>query len=118
MSDGSSPLARGLRRIRRLLDIERGIIPARAGFTAAAQTAGHTYEDHPRSRGVYGVSSSEEWIRPGIIPARAGFTTVVVEKDGYVQDHPRSRGVYVSVFNTGQDKGGIIPARAGFTSSD
>ena len=32
---GSSPLARGLHRVRRPLDEERGIIPARAGFTRA-----------------------------------------------------------------------------------
>ena len=50
---GSSPLARGLptgdRRLQRLA----GIIPARAGFTAAGPIRSMDRKDHPRSRGVY-----------------------------------------------------------------
>ena len=71
-----------------------GIIPARAGFTAADYDGVTFDEDHPRSRGVYalrkaalkseagssplarGLRSSEAGRLLGqrIIPARAGFT--------------------------------------------
>ena len=94
LSVGSSPLARGLRRIvlrcRGLLRI----IPARAGFTVLLTSDGKALADHPRSRGVYpgptnrfayfGGSSplarglqtfgGREVAAPRIIPARAGFT--------------------------------------------
>ena len=51
---GSSPLARGLLRLARYAEAIGGIIPARAGFTAATRLA----------------SVGARWI----IPARAGFT--------------------------------------------
>ena len=50
---GSSPLARGLRARRSGQPSSRGIIPARAGFTATVRAAGLSRRDHPRSRGVY-----------------------------------------------------------------
>ena len=50
---GSSPLARGLPTYATKADVEGGIIPARAGFTACAGRAHSTSGDHPRSRGVY-----------------------------------------------------------------
>ena len=50
---GSSPLARGLPSRASPRRIGRGIIPARAGFTASTGTCGSTSPDHPRSRGVY-----------------------------------------------------------------
>ena len=52
-SEGSSPLARGLRG--GVLDGARpvGIIPARAGFTPPMGVSGRERGDHPRSRGVY-----------------------------------------------------------------
>ena len=113
---GSSPLARGLL-LRPLAAIRtRGIIPARAGFTApqtAPQAAGG---DHPRSRGVYlyshrlkgtrmGSSPLARGLparrggdrdRVGIIPARAGFTGRRPRYHGCRPDHPRSRGVYAA----------------------
>ena len=53
---GSSPLARGLHleemRKRPII----GIIPARAGFTAALSRSVVPAPDHPRSRGVYSAS--------------------------------------------------------------
>ena len=93
-NQGSSPLARGLHRIRHALPVETGIIPARAGFTITARIPERLSADHPRSRGVYGprltamisgVGSSPlarglptlkslKIDRPRIIPARAGFT--------------------------------------------
>ena len=50
---GSSPLARGLPARRRPATDSRGIIPARAGFTAGAEFVCSYKPDHPRSRGVY-----------------------------------------------------------------
>ena len=111
---GSSPLARGLRAGLRQVLGERGIIPARAGFTHHHEPVGDAHADHPRSRGVYrrirpaweGPSGSSplarglplSWARPpgsvGIIPARAGFTTHHPVLYWSLTDHPRSRGVY------------------------
>ena len=93
--DGSSPLARGLRRR-----------PCLAAVTAV---------DHPRSRGVYWINGEQQDIAvgssplarglptiagheiavSGIIPARAGFTRPGRPGREPGADHPRSRGVYV-----------------------
>ena len=111
---GSSPLARGLLRIRERVQVRRRIIPARAGFTPQIETMGLPHRDHPRSRGVYSVSQRrvialigssplargllpDEGPRygdPGIIPARAGFTADAATTPPSQTDHPRSRGVY------------------------
>ena len=50
---GSSPLARGLQYDAASNESVYGIIPARAGFTAARAAAPGFVWDHPRSRGVY-----------------------------------------------------------------
>mgnify|MGYP000873947103 CR=1 FL=1 len=112
---GSSPLARGLLVILLRRTDRRGIIPARAGFTAAPGCGRRTGWDHPRSRGVYAWEASarapalgssplarglpddgEVVMRDrGIIPARAGFTSKTSRCRGRGTDHPRSRGVYV-----------------------
>ena len=114
LARGSSPLARGLLLVARILALRHGIIPARAGFTAdfARPNAGNM--DHPRSRGVYSsatvlvakISGSSPLARGlqsyrlnadacgGIIPARAGFTAGRSLAQQASQDHPRSRGVY------------------------
>ena len=111
---GSSPLARGLLSIMTVIVVLYGIIPARAGFTAAAHQETSPHADHPRSRGVYpgsalAVSDTAgssplarglravrigTWMMVGIIPARAGFTAVQYFRHDRSQDHPRSRGVY------------------------
>ena len=113
--EGSSPLARGLRRDNLcILNLSR-IIPARAGFTLARKRL-------PQHK-----------IR--IIPARAGFTSTATRRDMLNQDHPRSRGVYLKplrrilrILGSSPLARGlrltepstnsltrIIPARAGFT---
>ena len=114
---GSSPLARGLRPVRRRRQCGLGIIPARAGFTACRTGWTGPPPDHPRSRGVYHRCSWGDcrWRR----------------------DHPRSRGVYCLAAGSGSPWRGssplarglpllfdrsnhmrrIIPARAGFTGS-
>ena len=50
---GSSPLARGLQVGEEESTGERGIIPARAGFTLLPLPFSPGERDHPRSRGVY-----------------------------------------------------------------
>ena len=91
---GSSPLARGLL-LGEVLPVPHvGIIPARAGFTAAAWKIASNMRDHPRPRGVYALIPFQIVTIPGssplarglrhldiivqcgfrIIPARAGFT--------------------------------------------
>ena len=112
---GSSPLARGLPDRHRQPEPVPGIIPARAGFTAAVRPGSVTSRDHPRSRGVYAAggqyvtvpSGSSPLARGllgriaaqtpliGIIPARAGFTRCHHGPRLTHADHPRSRGVYL-----------------------
>ena len=116
VASGSSPLARGLRRIAALVVVMVGIIPARAGFTRAASRGPDYFRDHPRSRGVYswadtvvsghaGSSPLARGLLPlwalaavllGIIPARAGFTFAFRVCVCLYVDHPRSRGVYAA----------------------
>ena len=113
-SSGSSPLARGLLGCTKIVKVKRGIIPARAGFTRRDVRCDEATEDHPRSRGVYALTSDHWpgwpgssplarglrcWIarqpqQSGIIPARAGFTRSAPRCVGSPRDHPRSRGVY------------------------
>ena len=52
-AEGSSPLARGLRRHAENGGENGGIIPARAGFTSSGMGSRRIPTDHPRSRGVY-----------------------------------------------------------------
>ena len=92
-----------------------GIIPARAGFTAAdhARALGGRGSS-PLARGlpIIGVRASAGM---GIIPARAGFTTLFTHSAAYRADHPRSRGVYADHVSCALGGRRIIPARAGFT---
>ena len=133
--NGSSPLARGLRRPDTELTEVARIIPARAGFTLGEPQERGDTPDHPRSRGVYLPSNLSQSITPGssplarglrvgntprprgvrIIPARAGFTPVARRVMNLWKDHPRSRGVYQLRRAFLDDSGRIIPARAGFT---
>ena len=54
---GSSPLARGLPSSPVGVEGFKGIIPARAGFTARTSRDAAPSGDHPRSRGVYNRST-------------------------------------------------------------
>ena len=91
---GSSPHARGLRQVGQEGPARCGIIPARAGFTAEPYAQGYAQQDHPRTRGVYGVV-------PGGQCAECGSS-------------PHARGLPAPRFPVGPSRG-IIPARAGFT---
>ena len=132
---GSSPLARGLLVGNGICGPEGGIIPARAGFTVIRPLMADHLEDHPRSRGVYGVLGHRGPPHPGssplarglpprgvlrgapagIIPARAGFTSPSRGTPLCTPDHPRSRGVYKVLDVDDRRSPWIIPARAGFT---
>ena len=115
MTLGSSPLARGLQHIASLYHYPRGIIPARAGFTARGARPPTGTPDHPRSRGVYVGPGEHDGVVVGIIPARAGFTRRA--------DHPRRAPHGSSPLARGlprerarkRQEWRIIPARAGFT---
>ena len=109
------------------------IIPARAGFTAAASPGARSAEDHPRSRGVYAAVMSAGSIARGssplarglrlcdgrrpphvrIIPARAGFTVTACRRRAVAADHPRSRGVYRARFPLLEECTGSSPLARG-----
>ena len=130
---GSSPLARGLRRLRRVGSDLGGIIPARAGFTTHTFPAGILNWDHPRSRGVYSsirlkgnsLLGSSPLARglpqfgpskprgARIIPARAGFTVLAEAYSMFEEDHPRSRGVYFGSAWSASSVGGSSPLARG-----
>ena len=134
-SMGSSPLARGLRLLRRGGVQESGIIPARAGFTRSPSSGRTEYGDHPRSRGVYWATLRGKFLTVGssplargllplfkspdgsgrIIPARAGFTeTLHPATLTVLGSSPLARGLRRSAARWSAGAG-IIPARAGFT---
>ena len=130
---GSSPLARGLQEAATVRQGQRGIIPARAGFTSWSSGRSTGTRDHPRSRGVYTVVSTpwrmdlgssplarglrhgvrEEVRVHGIIPARAGFTPSCPPRGGWISDHPRSRGVYYAADAPAEDFDGSSPLARG-----
>ena len=130
---GSSPLARGLLRDTAPIAAAIGIIPARAGFTAPSPSSLSGPRDHPRSRGVYSVSTvgkspergSSPLARglqhhdchrrhPGrIIPARAGFTSSGRGWWSWRPDHPRSRGVYSTPRTASHRSSGSSPLARG-----
>ena len=135
---GSSPLARGLRRMPLIPGRSGRIIPARAGFTRQRRRRPDGAWDHPRSRGVYfkftfqrrGARGSSPLARGlqeflaghdrarRIIPARAGFT--LLRRPGTVpgRDHPRSRGVYPGYASGGVLPGGSSPLARGLRTAD
>ena len=92
---GSSPLARGLQFPYSRPTLTRGIIPARAGFTAARLTATTVPPDHPRSRGVYVDRITGDAVRAGSSPLARGLPRANLCAVSHVSDHPRSRGVYI-----------------------
>ena len=130
---GSSPLARGLRRLARDVDADDGIIPARAGFTRRRDPGPPRPRDHPRSRGVYGRGAAPPARRAGssplarglqtspatraaiagIISARAGFTPGRGAAALDWEDHPRSRGVYSRPSGTASWPPGSSPLARG-----
>ena len=96
LADGSSPLSRGIPRFSVPKRLQRGIIPALAGNTAAAGLYDVTRPDHPRSRGEYVLPIP----RP---PTMKGSS-------------PLSRGILCRGIH-GHNPSRIIPALAGNTHS-
>ena len=121
ISEGSSPLARGLRGDRVAHGLHVGIIPARAGFTLHPALIPYSHVDHPRSRGVYAAPPVRPSRRRGSSPLARGLPIVHSGDPGHdlgssplarglrlrqgrhgsaLVDHPRSRGVYrVNVYH-------------------
>ena len=115
-SQGSPPLARGVRVDRQVCHFVVGITPACAGSTAIIRPTIRGHWDHPRLRGEYPaypsipdpVSGSPPLARgvhpgrrcccrlPGITPACAGSTFTLSSIKSPVRDHPRLRGEYVN----------------------
>ena len=132
-TDGSSPLARGLRPIGLRPMSSRRIIPARAGFTSGSKRIPPWWTDHPRSRGVYLKRSvqfnqnegssplargllddlHDHLAKERIIPARAGFTRRGSASVLGHPDHPRSRGVYAEDVGAPEIIGGSSPLARG-----
>ena len=92
--NGSSPLARGLRRGQGRHLAAARIIPARAGFTGRPGRPRPRHRDHPRSRGVYEANAVHHGCVRGSSPLARGLRTM---------------------YHKGMEITGIIPARAGFT---
>ena len=92
--EGSSPLARGLPPRSDPAPAQPRIIPARAGFTGRRSRPSRSWEDHPRSRGVYNAD-------PALVRRAYGSS-------------PLARGLRcIRILRMRRRR--IIPARAGFT---
>ena len=91
---GSSPLARGLLDVVPPFRPRAWIIPARAGFTLRPRRGHRSDADHPRSRGVYEPCSPGCVQDLGSSPLARGLRSHDFQRSGALGDHPRSRGVY------------------------
>ena len=116
-TNGSSPLARGLRSRCSPPWCSAGIIPARAGFTAPRTWGGSRCWDHPRSRGVYISRSSSRGMAAGSSPLARGLLVRDVIRWRRRLDHPRSRGVYIRRFWSQLERIGSSPLARGLPVS-
>ena len=89
---GSSPLARGTRRTRRIRLRCQRIIPACAGNTQGLLRNGVGGADHPRLRGEHLRGTRLGSTSQRIIPACAGNTSIRPDGHNRPRDHPRLRG--------------------------
>ena len=132
-SPGSSPPARGARRVRLRLPARHGIIPACAGSTSTPGQPSPAARDHPRLRGEHliviplGVrqegsspparGAHPDHVRanlgPGIIPACAGSTRRPASCVDACRDHPRLRGEHEPVGGELAVEGGSSPPARG-----
>ena len=133
LTNGSSPLSRGIQPPADQHHPENRIIPALAGNTHAFQLPYLPTTDHPRSRGEYGTPNEHtepvdgssplsrgirRAVSPnadggGIIPALAGNTLTGTPAAALTRDHPRSRGEYRSDAFTVNVKYGSSPLSRG-----
>ena len=111
-ASGSSPRGRGKPEGTRGRFLVAGLIPARAGKTAARDARALRHGAHPRAGGENQISRSDSpkttgssprgrgkpppsWARPcraGLIPARAGKTSNLTSWKGPAEAHPRAGG--------------------------
>ena len=130
---GSSPLARGPQKVFYTPGHLAGLIPARAGTTAAAVIEGCGDGAHPRSRGDHcsGVAEGLRYLGSsplargpltciidinfarGLIPARAGTTVQRRRARGASRAHPRSRGDHQGVITSQTAREGSSPLARG-----
>ena len=114
---GSSPHARGARRVRLGNPRPGGIIPACAGSTRPHGRGPRVARDHPRMRGEHPVRLNKQQKRQGssphargalveherqgpingIIPACAGSTRPSPRRANSIKDHPRMRGEHATL---------------------
>ena len=113
---GSSPLTRGARVAFLVKNLNRGLIPAHAGSTAALALEHCVIPAHPRSRGEHVIGGRVKGVecgsspltrgapsdgvrhqqRTGLIPAHAGSTFSARRNTALSPAHPRSRGEHVT----------------------
>ena len=132
---GSSPLARGTRFISSMVHHVAGLIPARAGNTAARAELSRSFlaRAHPRSRGEHRFCSWNKgydwgssplargtlWMLEragftiGLIPARAGNTTTPLGLGSSARAHPRSRGEHTVKTKKKEVRAGSSPLARG-----
>ena len=115
---GSSPLARGLPVDSQTLLPRKGIIPARAGFTARNNSGRGTRGDHPRSRGVYPWMPTETEASAGSSPLARGLRSRYRARSTDVRIIPARAGFTPCAAGGWRPTWRIIPARAGFTLFD
>ena len=131
--EGSSPHARGTRRMLYLIRLPKGIIPACAGNTVGSSQDSLACRDHPRMRGEHcsnrsfsspcqgsspharGTHSGSPWVPldQGIIPACAGNTWSRCRAHPSRRDHPRMRGEHLSTCSVTSAKKGSSPHARG-----
>ena len=72
---GSSPLARGTSTVRRDVNLNQRLIPARAGNMLSPSTAKALWTAHPRSRGEHPLPRSPRQGSPGSSPLARGTSS-------------------------------------------
>ena len=130
---GSSPLARGTRRLALRRRPARRFIPARAGNTRWVPATRSPSPVHPRSRGEHDGTTLADFRRDGssplargthrdvdldgldgrFIPARAGNTAISIRAAVVSPVHPRSRGEHSSAVIVWPTTAGSSPLARG-----
>ena len=95
-SSGSSPPVRGARHERSCLTPRGGLIPARAGSTAATPAASAAAGAHPRPCGEHHVREIPQNAPPGSSPPVRGAHPLMMPTDWAA--HPRPCGEHVLNF--------------------
>ena len=133
ITSGSSPLTRGKPRVRYLILLRIGLIPAHAGKTHQPNDVTQITQAHPRSRGENSPDGSERRVYKGsspltrgkltslalrevslgLIPAHAGKTACSCAAWTGPPAHPRSRGENSSSSLLSSSEAGSSPLTRG-----